>query len=106
MMDSGVSLINFGVLLMIVTMVVQDVRIASIWTKRDRITTVGVGGWECARNIRAATRDNRGKSASNDGEKFEQQNKTVSARRDRKTEASERMRRMALTVGGKNEDGR
>lgn len=57
MMESGVSLTNFVVLLMIVTKVVQDVRIASIWTKRDRITTVGDGGWECVRNIRATTRD-------------------------------------------------
>lgn len=54
--------------------VVQDVRIASIWSKRDRITTdrrVPGGGWAiCGAEHAIIAR----KSASGDGEKFGQEN--------------------------------
>ncbi|OHE95111.1 hypothetical protein CORC01_09635 [Colletotrichum orchidophilum] len=61
MMESGVFLMRLMVLLVIVTRVVQDVRIASIWTKRDRITTDGSGVGERMRDSRTATRHKRTK---------------------------------------------
>ncbi|KAK1625111.1 hypothetical protein BDP81DRAFT_98954 [Colletotrichum phormii] len=71
MMESGVSLMISMVLLMNVTMVVQDVRIASIWTKRDRITTDEVKDWDHVRDIWAATRDKPSKKCIGRWRKFQ-----------------------------------